>query len=293
MTSLPDWMTTPAPLVAAETPVGHQKRNGVRHALTRFMRLVSTLLPDGSLAEDTGLLQHVDARAKLLSLIALLLAVSFVQRLPLLAAAYAMCIVLALLSRFRGKHFLGIWFVVPAITLLCMLPAATNLVTPGKPVVSLSPSCYLTDNGIVVATRLVLRTAISVAIAVLLMATTRPHRLFRALRMLGVPKLCVMLLTLMTRYLVVMARVAEEIHLGKLSRSIMPGTARQERQWAAAGIGMLFQRTKIFGEAVYLAMLSRGYTGEAYLLDEPHWHWWDWLCISIAVAACTALLLFR
>jgi energy-coupling factor transporter transmembrane protein EcfT len=71
----------------------------------------------------------------------------------------------------------------------------------------------------------------------------------------------VTLLSMMERYLWVLARAAEEIHLAKASRSIARGSLRDEQAWVAAGIGSLFRRTRALGHEVYLAMISRGYTG--------------------------------
>jgi cobalt/nickel transport system permease protein len=124
----------------------------------------------------------------------------------------------------------------------------------------------------------------------LLTATTRSNRLLRGLRGLGVPVLFVMLLSMMERYLTVFIRAAEEIHLAKISRSITVGTLRQEQAWVAAGIGALFRRTQALGNVVYLAMISRGYTGEVYLLDEPCWQVTDWAFLLITAGLGTIWL---
>ena len=85
-------------------------------------------------------------------------------------------------------------------------------------------------------------------------------------------------------------RAAEEIHLAKISRSITMTDIRREQAWVAAGMGALFRRTQSMGNAVYLAMVSRGYTGEIYILDEPRWQVTDWAFLMIAAGFAAVML---
>lgn len=295
MTNLPEWMV---PGALPESPALHlspRARNPVRGALAAFARLLAENLTDNTLAAQPGLLQAIDARAKLLGLLALLVAVSLVHRLPGLLFVYAGCFALATLSRFPLRRYAGVWTMVPLVTALVMLPATCNLVTPGTSLCTLGhlggKLLAITDNGLFVAGRLVLRTAVCVALAVLLTATTPSHRLLRGLRVLGVPKLFIMLLAMMERYLLVLVRVAEELHLGKLSRTVTPGSIRQQQAWVANGMGTLFRRTQRLGEEVYLAMLSRGYTGETYLLAAPRWRPRDWVFLAGIALAISLLVM--
>jgi energy-coupling factor transporter transmembrane protein EcfT len=61
--------------------------------------------------------------------------------------------------------------------------------------------------------------------------------------------------------------ILQSEHLAKESRTIRPAPLRAEQQWATARIGRLLLRSRQMGEEVYLAMLSRGYSGEAKLLN--------------------------
>ena len=97
-----------------------------------------------------------------------------------------------------------------------------------------------------------------------------------------------MLLSMMGRYLGMLVRMAEELHLARLSRSVVFGAALREQAWIAAGIGGLFRRTCRMADKVHLAMISRCYTGETHLLSEPRPRAVDWLAAAAAsvVAAC-------
>jgi len=197
-----------------------------------------------------------------------------------------------------------IWLAIPLFSAAFMLPALLNVVTPGHAVFTLChfsnahfghwqlpATLSITDGGIYVSLRFILRTAVCITLALLLTTSTRTHRLFRGLRALGVPMLFVMLLSMMTRYLTVFVRAAEEIHLAKISRSIAVAGLRQEQAWVAAGIGSLFRRTQAYGDAVHLAMISRGYTGEIHLLDDPRWGLRDWAFLLIAAGFGIVMLL--
>ena len=48
-----------------------------------------------------------------------------------------------------------------------------------------------------------------------------------------------------------------------------PVSRRDDRRFVAAAVGTLFVRSQALGEEVYLAMLARGYAGEARLLERP------------------------
>ena len=226
------------------------------------------MLSNEETAARPGLLQRIDARAKVIGIVGFVVIATLLHGIPALVGMYGVCLVLAVLSRIPPKQIARVWLVVPLFSAAIMLPATLSLVTPGEPVLSLHPSLIVTDAGLMVAGRFVLRAAVCVTLVLLLTATTRPDRLFRGLRGLGVPRVFVMLLSMMERYLWVLARSAEEIHLAKVSRSITAGSLRDEQAWVAAGMGSLFRRTCSLGHEVYLAMISRGYTGEVYLFDE-------------------------
>ena len=276
----------------------------VRHAVGSFARVLEELMANDAIAAKPGLLQPIDPRAKVLGLLGLLVIATLVHHLMTLALLYGLCLLLAALSAIPPRRLLRVWLAIPLFSAAIMLPAMLNIVTPGHPLLTLRhftgasfgpwrlpPALTITDAGLYAAGRFILRTAVCVTLALLLTVTTHSNRLFRGLRALGVPMLFVMLLSMMERYLSVFLRTAEEIHLAKISRSITVGTLRQEQAWVAAGMGALFRRTQSLGNAVYLAMVSRGYRGEIYLLDEPRWQLTDWAFLMIAAGSAVAMLI--
>ncbi len=310
---IPTWMlcraaAEPGALAVSAAPVvrsGRARRRQVlRKALNGLARLLQEMVANEALARQPGLLQAVDARAKVVAMIGLVVVATLVQRVSTLALAYGLCILLAALSRIPLGRAVRPWLAVPLFSAAIMLPALLNVVTPGRPLLTLwvfsatefgpwhlPRALTVTDAGVYVAGRFILRTAVCVTLALLLTTTTRSNRLFRGLRALGVPVLFVMLLSMMERYLTVFVRAAEEIHVARISRSIVAGPLRHEQAWVAAGMGSLFRRTHALGSAVYRAMISRGYTGEPHLLEAPPWRLTDWVFLVVAAGFAGVLLI--
>lgn len=304
MTPLPEWMLHRE----ENSPEIYSNRNSgalriVRKSVRSFNRLITKAVSDESAALSSGLLQKIDARAKVPALIALLVVAAFQHSIAALAVCYLFCIILAVFSRISFRRFAGVWFVVPLFTVGIMLPSVFNIITKGNPVWiitrfstphlgpwHLPEYLAVTDTGLIIAGRMVLRTAACVSIVVLLTATTRLSSLFKGLRSLGVPKVFVVLLGMMVRYLGIVAGAAEEMHLAKLSRTIGCADAKQERNWAAAGIGALFRRSYALSMSIHMAMLSRGYTGEIKLLDEPHVGLRDMMFVVSMAAVCLCVI---
>jgi len=310
MTTLPEWMHSRAELEGADytrlqgvrTP---RKRHGfARGTLKVIARFFSEMLDNESIASRRGLLQCIDARVKVITIIGFILVATFVQNITTLFVCYVLCITLAAFSHIPAKRFAKVWLLIPLFTALIIFPATLNIVTDGNPVLvlrhlqsdhfgpwRLPHILAITDNGLYVALRFILRTAVCVTLALLLAATTQPYKLFKGLRMLGVPKVFVMTLAMMERYVGLLARVAEEIHLAKLSRTITALGLRREHKSLAAGIGSLFRRTQILGNNIYLAMLSRGYTGEVHILQVSNMRLRDWLYAGLVVIMGSLLLI--
>jgi cobalt ECF transporter T component CbiQ len=257
--------------------------------------------PDGP---DAGALRAADPRAKLLAAAGLIVVATLLRGLLPLAACLVLALAMSVAAKVPGRRLLPVVVAVPLASAALMLPAALNVVSGGSPLLilwrpaggSLGPwrlpeVVAVTGDGLLVAGRMVLRTTACAALALLLAATTRPQRLLGALRSLGVPQAFVMVLAMAERYLAVLLQSAQELHLARLSRSVAPIGVRREEAWAAAGVGAMFRRTRSLADAVTLAMVSRGFTGEVRLLRPARWRGRDWLLVAAAAAVAAALLI--
>ena len=282
MTTLPEWLTAAGATLPAH-PTRYRK-DIARKTVRQLMAVISDSLLEGQTAMRAGLLQRIDPRAKVVGLLGLLVCVTLLHTLPALLAAYVVIVLLACCSRLPARRYAGVWSLAPLFSAVLMLPMTLNVFTPGDTLLPLGQwggtMLGVTDNGLFVAARLVMRTACCIALTVLLTATTPTHRLFYGLRALGIPQLFVMLLAVMERYLHALLRTATELHLAKLSRTVIPGSVQSQQIWAAAGIAVLFRRAQRLGDGIYLAMISRGYTGATRLLDSGAWRVGDTLFLA-------------
>lgn len=114
--------------------------------------------------------------------------------------------------------------------------------------------------GLLAAWNVLAKATLGVVTAVLLAATTQPRDLLLGAQRLRVPPPLIQIATFMLRYLDVIAGDLRRMRTALLARGFDP---RGPRQWPALArtAGSLFLRSYERGERVYLAMLSRGYTG--------------------------------
>ncbi|HUV04045.1 MAG TPA: cobalt ECF transporter T component CbiQ [Armatimonadota bacterium] len=275
----------------------------VRRALAGLAEALAGEL--SSPARSESWLARIEPRAKVLGIVALIFGTSLLNDLLPLAALSVAAVVLALSGRTGLRRLAKVWLGVPLFSLAIILPAMTNLVTQGSPVAvichigpgaklgpwSIPDTIAITSSGLVVAGRFLLRVFASVTLAFVLIATTDHSALLNGLRRLGMPRAFGMVLAMTQRYLALLLRTAEEIHLAKLSRTITAGSLRNEQRWVAAGIGSLFRRTHRLMQEVHDAMLSRGYDGDVRATCKSRLRISDGLWLACAIAVTAALIL--
>jgi cobalt ECF transporter T component CbiQ len=235
--------------------------------------LLQQALFNDDVAKQPGLLQRVDPRAKLLSLIALLVATALVRHIPVLIAAYAVTLGLALASRLSLAFFVKrVWLFIPIFTGIIVVPAMFSFITPGHVVIPLGSwfghDVGLTQQGLTSAGLLVMRVATSISLVVLLTLTTPWPRLLAALRGLFVPQLFVLVIGMAYRYIFVLLASVEEMYVSRKARTIRASRdARDGQRFVGATAGALFGRAHALSEEVHHAMIARGFSGDAKSLD--------------------------
>ncbi len=165
------------------------------------------------------------------------------------------------------------------IALPFALAAVTSIFTiPGEPFFTLSLGSWqvtATEPGLIRFTSIVIRSWLSVQMAILLTATTPFPDLMHALRHLRMPPILVAIISFMYRYLFVLADEAVRLLRAREARSArLPGyRSGGSIIWRArvAGYmaGQLFLRSYERSDRVYNAMLSRGYRGHFQTIN-PH-----------------------
>jgi len=300
---LPEWVAQPA------APRPARARGGPRF-VERSLRQSARLVADAVFAERAarrpGFLQSLDARAKLLSAVGLLVAASFLHHLPSLWALGLCVAAMAALSRVGIRVlFHRVWWLLPAAFVVIALPAMFSFITPGEPLITLYEAGHpirvgplrlpgdvtITRQGLAAAGLVVTRVGVGVLLAVTLTLTTRWQDLLKAVYTSATAPF-VMILAMTYRYVFVLLRMVEGMHLGRLSRTISPGSRAEERRWVGGRVGALFSRSRHLSEQVYQAMVGRGYRGEPRVLTGSRFGLPEaaWLAACGLVAAGALLL---
>jgi cobalt/nickel transport system permease protein len=140
-----------------------------------------------------------------------------------------------------------------------------------------------TQEGLIRFASILLRSWISIQIAIWLTATTRFPDLLHALRHLRVPGVLVSIIAFMYRYLFVLADEAARLLRARAARSARPtrgrggGSVLWRARVAGHMVGQLFIRSFERSERVYNAMLARGYRGELLTMTPHVMHGSDWV----------------
>ncbi len=102
------------------------------------------------------------------------------------------------------------------------------------------------------------KATLSLIATLILVATTEPRRIVLAFDELRLPRQLTAIMSLMVRYIEV---IADEFERARIARASRGFETRGLRSWRvlAASIGRLFVRSHGRGERVHLAMLARGY----------------------------------
>jgi cobalt/nickel transport system permease protein len=269
----PDWLLRSEVGLCPCGCIGKRRKGGyVAKTLSGATDLVRQAIFSDDVAAAPGLLQRIDARMKVVTLLGLLVVAAFVQTIPLLVAMYLFAVVLALASRLSLRFFVTrVWLFIPIFTGIVVLPATLSLITPGRIVVPFgtwfgSP-VGLTAEGLESAGLIVLRVAVSISLVVLLTLTTPWQRLLAALRSLFLPATIVMVLSMAYRYLFHLLTAVGDMYTARRARTV--GTDRDittSRRFVAASAGALFGKAHALSEEVYMAMVARGYTGNVRTL---------------------------
>ena len=179
------------------------------------------------------------------------------------------------------------------IVLPFMLAAVSVMFTlPGEALLSWqfgSRTLVISDAGLVRFVSIVIRSWLSVQMAILLTATTQFPDLMHALTHLRVPAILVSIIAFMYRYLFVLADEAMRLLRAREARSarLTPGTGGGSIGWRAkvAGhmVGQLLIRSLDRSDRVYNAMLARGYDGRLLTLNPHHMTQPDWQYGAVGV----------
>jgi cobalt ECF transporter T component CbiQ len=268
------------------------RRGGV---LEHTLQGISETLERGLFAEEisgrAGLFQSLDARVKIISILALLIGINLSRSLWVIAAVYLLALLLAWRSAIPANFFIKrVWLALPFFTGLIILPAL--FITPGPALVQLPLGLEITQTGVTTALFLLLRVSTSLSLTLLLILTTPWNGVLSALSVLHVPDVFILILGMTYRYIYLFLHAANDMFLSRRSRVVGRLSRADERRMLAATSGTLLGKSLNLSSEVYLAMQSRGFTGTVVTLKPFRMLPRDWLWLIVFLAVSLLVVYF-
>ena len=279
-----------------------------RHGfLNKTLRRLAAFFTAGLLREEIarrpGLLQRVHPRARLVAVLFVLLSVSLASSLSALSAHALLVAGFVCMARIRAREMLGAGLLVAVVfSVMMALPATLNLVSGGHilvPILRLDgpwqfgpyavPSVIgISGEGLRTAGTLLLRTLTSTAAVLCLALSTRWTDLLASLRSLRLPPLFVQVIGMTVRYLHLLLRQSEEVHLGKKSRTICRRPLVSDQMWVGSRIAAAWEKSLHLMTDVTDAMTARGFTGDFRFAPGRALGVADWTFLVLAAVVCAA-----
>jgi cobalt/nickel transport system permease protein len=240
-----------------------------------------------------SLVHHLDPRVKVVVTVFFILSNALLPDGAWLAFGFSWLLVLA--ANHLAQMGPGFTFKRSFVALPFALSAITAIFTiPGKPLLEwhiASLTLIPTDTGLLRFTSILVRSWLSIQMAILLVATTQFPDLIHAFEHLRVPRILTTIVAFLYRYMFVLTDEVFRLLRAREARSAgLPGhrqggslTWRAEVTGNMAG--QLFLRSYERSNRIHNAMLARGYTGHLRTLHPHIMYLRDWLVLTTAFCA--------
>ncbi len=191
------------------------------------------------------------------------------------------------------RSFIALPFALAAVTAIFALP--------GKTLAEFDVLFWhllATDAGLLRFFSIVVRSWLSVQVAILLVATTQFPDLIHALEHLRLPRMLITVIAFLYRYIFVLSDEVLRLLRARQARSaVLPGqsgggTVFWRAKIAGNMVGQLFLRSYERSDRIYNAMLARGYQGHLRTLNRHAMHTRDWVILILSSAALLFLQIF-
>ena len=208
-----------------------------------------------------SLIHRLDPRTKLITSLAFIVAVVLTPVSNWRVFAFYFCLIAALLiiSKLPPLYVLKRSLVIfPFVLLIAIfIPFFKQGEVAGSYNIWLW-QVSVTYDGLLILANVVVKAWLSILSLILLSATTKFTELLKGLRQLGVPKVIVLILSFMYRYVFVLVDEVMRMRRARDSRNF-GGSRLHQLRTIGNMIGTLFIRSYERGERIYAAMLSRGF----------------------------------
>lgn len=264
---IPQWLFNPPEKVAT---LKKQRLNFLRRTITHLSKVFSNEIYLAEQASLPGLLQQIDPRAKLFTMLGFIIFSNFTSNWLVFFLLFFICLGYAKLSKLSIKCYLQrVWGYIPLFILLFSLPGVFNSFSPGVPLIVLitaksggmvANGLYITANGVSMVSKLVIRSGISLGFAYLLIVTTPWFEISHSLSRFRILRSFVLIVDMCYRYLFLLAVLAIQMIEARFLRSIGKISHHDNRRYLGHSLALLFIKASFWSEEIYAAMRLRGYT---------------------------------
>jgi cobalt ECF transporter T component CbiQ len=257
--------------------------NFIERTLSNLINAMEQALYAEDLAKADGLLQRLDPRIKVIGILSLVVVSAVAHRLWVIGAVFAVAVGMAVMSRVPLAMLAKrVWVAILLFTGVIALPAP--FIVPGREVLHLPLFGWaVTAQGLASACYLVARVETAATLSVLLILCTPWSHVLKALRVLKVPVVFVVTLGMTYRYILLLLQTTHDMFESRRSRMVGKLEGSERRRMAAANAGVLMSKSLQLSGEVYNAMLSRGFRGEVYVLDDFQTSTIDWIMLAVFV----------
>lgn len=262
-------------------PRKKRRGNFVERTLAAIVRKTEKTIFAEGLAQVDGFLQRLDPRVKIIGLLALILDVTLARNFFTIWIIFAVGVLLAAFSAVPIRT-LAVRAWLGALTFTGVIAVPVLFITPGADLFHLPALGWtITEQGLTSAVYLISRVETTVTLSLLLVLCTLWTHILKALRVLYVPVVFVVILGMTYRYIFVMLESAHSMFEARQSRLVGKLTGGESRRIASSSVGVLLSKSFYLNSEIYLAMQSRGFRGEIYLLDNFLMRSRDWLALTL------------
>lgn len=306
---IPDWLSQDSSSVSVPAPLHRGSAIFLDRTIGSAAHFMRETIVSEEIARRKGLLQAIDPRVKLITMLAIIVCVSIMRSPIIIWAVYGLTLLLAVASSISLSFFLKrVWFFIPLFSAAIVIPALFNVVTPGETVWTLfhlsrgydfgpyhiPDTITITRQGILTAVTFIGRVSASVSLAVLLTLTTLWNDLLQSLGILKVPRIFILILGMTYRYIILLVETVYDMHIARKSRTLHYGSTGTEQQWVASRMGYLLKRTYVMSQDVHNAMLSRGFSGDVRTLSIFRAKRYDYAwCVFVMLLCVVSMLIDR
>ncbi|MDD5713030.1 MAG: energy-coupling factor transporter transmembrane component T [Smithellaceae bacterium] len=302
--------TIPPFLLQNDAPTSAATGSVSNSFLEKGIRQIASVIGTGyaqwEIASGEGLFHRLNARIKVLFLLAFIIVVSLKKQVLPEAAIGCFVIGLAALSKIDMISYLKkVAFFAFFFGLLIALPAGLNIITPGEVILPLfglreahtfwiyriPQEIGFTRGGLTAVTLLTLRVMNSIALSFLVLYTTAFPEIIRALKVFRVPDFFLVTLNLTYKYIFLFAKTVEQMYLAKKGRLMAAESAAEGRRWIVGRMAFIFRKTQLRCEDLFKAMQARGFADEVKIHGFTPLTAGDWFAGALLAAAGVSFLM--